>query len=294
MVKNNMFIEFFKLMRIKHYIKNLLLFLPLIFSGNFFDKKNLFICFVGFLAFSFLASIVYVINDIKDIEKDKKHQLKKSRPLASGTVSIFGAKILIVILFVCLFICNFYLLKITNFKFLYLELLYLILNLGYSFGLKDVPILDVVILVSGFVIRVFFGGLITNIQISTWLYLTVMSASFYMGLGKRRNELIKNKSNSRKVLDKYNEEFLDKFMYVFLVLAVVFYSLWCIDAKNIGAFGNNMLLTIPLILVILMKYSLNVEKDSFGDPVDVFIHDKFLIFLSLLFLLMIIGVLYLK
>ena len=125
------------------------------------------------------------------------------------------------------------------------------------------------------------------------MYLTVMSGAFYMGLGKRRNEVIKQGDKARKVLEKYNKEFLDKFMYVCLVLSIVFYSLWTIDGQTIERVGSNyMIWTIPLLMIILMKYSLIIEGDSYGDPVDVLIKDRFLIVLVLLFVFSMISILY--
>ena len=174
-----------------------------------------------------------------------------------------------------------------------LEILYLVLNILYSFGLKNVPIVDIVILASGFIIRIVYGAVITQIEISNWMYLTVMSGAFYLGLGKRRNEVIKQGDKARKVLKKYNKEFLDKYMYVCLTLSIVFYGLWTIDGKNLVRFGNNyMIWTIPLLMIILMKYSLIIEGDSYGDPVDIILKDKFLLSLILLFAIIIILLLY--
>jgi len=149
--------------------------------------------------------------------------------------------------------------------------------------LKNVPIMDIAILVSGFLIRVIYGGVICNIEVSNWLYLTVMAISFYMGLGKRRNEIIKQGTESRKVLKFYNYEFLDKNMYMSLAITIVFYSLWCMD---IGAVSNsliNIIWTVPLVLIICMKYSLDIEGDSLGDPVDVILSDKLLLGLALIY-----------
>lgn len=172
---------------------------------------------------------------------------------------------------------------INNIISLILIMGYFVLNILYSFGLKNIPIVDVVILVSGFVIRVIYGASITSIEISKWLYLTVMSGSFFMGFGKRRNEILKQGNTSRIVLKYYTKEYLDKFMYVCLILTLVFYSLWSIDTLTVLKFGEYMIYTIPLLLIIFMKYCLDIEGDSFGDPVDVITSDKVLI--SLIFLL---------
>ena len=159
-------------------------------------------------------------------------------------------------------------------------ILYVLLNLGYSLGLKNVVLVDIVILVSGFIIRVLFGSCVTGIPVSHLLYLTVMAMSFYLGLGKRRNEIDKQGSKSRKVLQYYNREFLDKNMYLCLCLVIVFYSLWCID-PTISSQYPNIIWTMPFILIICMKYSLTIESGSFGDPIDVVLSDKLLIGLIL-------------
>lgn len=290
--------EYIKLMRVKHYLKNVLIFLPTIFSCQIFELNKFITCIIGFFSFSLMASAIYCINDIKDIEKDKKHPVKNKRPIASGAISKKEAKILATILIIVSISLNVLILciekNLSNFSVaISIEILYLVLNILYSFGLKNIPILDVVILVSGFIIRVFYGAEITGIYVSNWLYLTIMMGSFYMGFGKRRNEAIKQGEKSRDVLKKYYKEFLDKFMYISLVLTIMFYSLWCIDENTISRIGNEyMIWTIPLVFVILMKYSLDIEGDSFGDPVDVVLKDRGLIFLLILAAIVIMSILY--
>ena len=290
--------DYIKLMRVNHYLKNFLIFLPIVFSCQIFNVSKFFICIIGFISFSLLASAIYCINDIKDVEKDKAHPVKKNRPIASGRISRKEAIIFAIILIVLSFLLNILIFFITkDLKSIVIsvgiEFLYLILNIFYSFGLKNVPIVDVVILVSGFIIRVFYGAEITGIYVSNWIYLTVMMGSFYMGFGKRRNEVIKQGEKSREVLKKYNQDFLDKFMYISLVLTIVFYSLWCIDGDTIARIGNEYIVwTIPLAFIILMKYSLDVEGNSFGAPVDVILKDKGLIALVLLAAITIMLILY--
>ena len=288
-------LDYIKLIRVKHYVKNILIFIPLFFSGQILNSDKVIMCLLGFISFSFVASSIYIINDINDIEKDKLHPEKKKRPLASGRVSKKEAYLLLMIMLLITIIIDTFMLKNNNYNyyFILLELLYFCLNIGYSLGLKKVPILDVVILVSGFVIRVLYGGVITDIEISNWLYLTIMSGSFYMSFGKRRNELIKQNDKSRDVLKKYNREFLDKFMNIFLILSVVFYSLWCIDSVTILKFGNEIIWTIPILLIILMKYNLDIDNDSFGDPVEVLLGDKVLILITMVLIIIMIGMLYL-
>lgn len=263
-----------KLMRIKHYLKNGLIFLPLIFNSQLFEIKPLLMTFYGFISFCLISSAVYVINDIKDVEKDRMHKIKKNRPIASGAISIKEAILLFIVLTISSLCINIFIIK--EFSSILLISLYLILNIMYSLGLKNIPIIDVVILVSGFVIRVIYGASITSIEISKWLYLTVMSGSFFMGFGKGRNEIIKQGNDSRAVLKYYTKDYLDKFMYACLVLTLMFYSLWSVDTSTTAKFGENMIYTIPLVMIIFMKYCLDIEGNSYGDPVDVITSDKIL------------------
>lgn len=297
--KGNKIKSYIKMMRLKHYVKNFLIFLPLVFSGQINNFSKVLSCIMGIISFSLLSSAVYTLNDLKDVEKDKKHPIKRNRPIASGSISKTEAIIFIIVLLALAIIINLCLCKIGNISLRNtiivsgLETLYFIINIAYSCGLKNIPILDVVILAAGFVIRLIYGAFITEIEISNWLYLTVMSGSFYMGFGKRRNEGIKQGENSREVLKKYNQDFLDKFIYVCLILCIVFYSLWCIDIKTIERVGNSyMIWTIPLVLIIFMKYSLDIEGNSFGDPVDVLLSDKILLTLVLILIVTMIGILY--
>lgn len=283
--------SYLRLMRVHHSIKNVLLFLPAVFSGALFDKNTLVLCICGFLAFSLVSSSVYVINDIKDAEKDRLHPTKCNRPIAAGKITkasavILAVSLVVVSALVSLVLCR----SLTGFLIL---ILYFLLNIGYSMGLKEIPLVDILILVSGFILRVLYGSAICGIPVSGWMYLTVMSASFYMGLGKRRNELSKNGSGTRKVLKFYTYEFLDKNMYICNALMIIFYALWCTSDGINEKFGGRMLWTIPLVIVICMKYSLNIEGNSDGDPVEVLVHDKVLALLCLVFALFVVGVIYL-
>lgn len=283
--------KYLKLMRVHHYIKNLLIFTPTIFSGYLFEKEIFWSSILGFITFSFLASFIYIINDIQDVELDRLHPTKRNRPLAANVITIKRAKMISVILLVLMALTNIY---ISNNVMTWICLLaYLILNIAYSNGLKNYPIIDVTILVSGFVIRVIYGSAVTGIEISKWLYLTVIALSFYLGLGKRRNELIKQKATSRKVLQYYNHDFLDKNMYMCLALTIAFYSLWTVDPLTIERISNNYLIwTVLLVIIICMKYSLNIETTSDGDPVEVILSDKLLLLLIILFSVITLAIIY--
>ena len=270
--------EYLKLIRVKHYLKNFLIFLPLLFSSNLFDTKKFITTLCGFFAFSFTCSIVYILNDLKDVEKDKLHSKKKGRPLASGKITKFEAIITIFILLFLIMLISFF--NKFNFISIIILAIYLLMNILYSIKLKDIPIIDVFILTIGFILRVIFGGELIDVQISNWLYLTIMSISFYLALGKRRNEIEKY-SKTRKVLKYYNKSFLDKNMYMFLSIGIVFYSLWTIDV-NTAIDSNYLIYTVPLVMLILMRYSMIIESDSDGDPIEVVFSDKMLL-LGILF-----------
>lgn len=274
-------LSYLKLMRVKHYIKNLLIFLPLIFSMNFYDLNKDIKTLIGFILFSLVSSIIYIINDINDIEKDKKHPKKCKRPLASGELTKKEAYILLIILALIVIIGN-VILRASWYSIVIL-VSYLILNILYSKILKNIPIIDVICLVIGFVLRVIYGASLIDVQVSNWLYLTIISFAFYLALGKRRNELQAG-GDTRKVLKFYNKEFLDKNMYMFLTLMLVFYSMWCVDESNIAKFDNKLIYTVPILMIIAMKYSFNIENSAEGDPVEVLLSDKVLIILVLLFI----------
>lgn len=283
---------YIKLMRVHHYIKNFLVFAALACSGQFFRPEKLLAGVLGFAAFCMISSVVYIINDIQDVEKDRAHPTKCKRPIAAGTVSVRNACILAVVLVIGAAICN---CLVFRWESTALLALYLVLNLAYSFGLKNVPIVDITILVAGFLIRILYGALATDIVISNWLYLTVIAISFFFALGKRRNELKQlGSGQTRKVLEKYPVAFLDKSMSMCLTLANVFYALWSMDNNTVALYGSNALVfTVPIVLLITMKYSLNVEGDSDGDPVEVLLHDKVLLALCVIYLAAMFAILYL-
>jgi 4-hydroxybenzoate polyprenyltransferase len=273
--KSNRMNEYLKLLRVKHYIKNLLVFLPLFFSLSFYNAGRVFICLIGFFAFSLMSSVIYIINDIKDIERDKLHTTKRKRPLAAGTIKKTNAAVMAIILIVLLVSIIIILNLHKNIPAMSILLFYSLLNILYSFGLKNVPVVDIIILASGFVLRVIFGGLIIGVEISVWLYLVITIGAFYMGFGKRRNELLQQNEETRKVIKAYSYNFLDKNMYVCQALCVAFYSLWSIDPVTVARFhSNSFIYTIPLVFVILLKYSFNIEAQSDGDPVTVILSDK--------------------
>ena len=283
-------LDFIKLMRPKHYIKNFLIFVSITFDRNLFNPPVLTQALMGFVAFCLLTSAVYVLNDIRDVEANRQHEVKRHRPIASGAVPIPAAWVLAAALFAAALTIHLAACRGRGLPFM---LAYFAVNLGYSLGLKHIPFLDIVLLVMGFVLRVIYGAAIVGSSTSAWVYLTVFSLSFYLGLGKRRNELTKTLGNTRKVLQYYSYDFLDKFMYLCLTLAITFYALWSADAQVAAKYGTDKLIwTVPIVIIILMKYSADIESNSYGDPVDVVMHDKALLLLGVLFALVMVFLIY--
>lgn len=279
-----------KLMRPQHWVKNALIFLPVFFNGSVFDWNIMCKLILGFFSFSFCASLIYIINDICDVEKDRQHEKKKFRPIASGKVSIRSATVLAVFLGICSEILVYFASGIISGANVCL-VIYLGLNIAYSTGLKNRPIIDVMILASGFVLRVLYGSQVAGIDASQWLILTIMMFSLYMGLGKRRNEWKKSAelgTETRAVLKYYSYELLNRYMLISLVLGLVFYAYWCAGITT----SKLMIWTLPLVIAILMKYEMIIGNDSYGDPVDVLLSDRYLIAMVLIYVVVVCTLLY--
>lgn len=280
-----------RLARPWHYVKNLLVFVPLFFSGQFFSAPQKVLCAaLAWGSMSLLASTVYVINDLHDCERDRQHETKKNRPIASGSVSkraavIYAALLLALALGLHALVCC-----LSGGVTMATAVLtaYLICNIGYSvFGLKNTPIIDVSIVALGFVLRMLYGSAATGIETSNWLLLTVLMGSYYMALGKRRNELRDSGEKSRAVLRHYSEAFLSRGMTMFLTLTIAFYALWSVDVAHAYA-----VMSVPLAVLIALCYSLDIEGESDGDPIEVILHDKKLIALGLVYAVVMLCIVY--
>ncbi|MBE5907682.1 MAG: decaprenyl-phosphate phosphoribosyltransferase [Lachnospiraceae bacterium] len=269
-----------KLLRIKHYIKNGLVLLPLVFSGQLLQMDSMTHAIAGFVSFCLVSSAVYILNDIQDVEKDRQHPTKCKRPIASGAIPVPTAW---VVWGICLLLAVGIGLLVQQPLVSYAALLaYFILNVGYSMAWKNVPLLEIAILVSGFLIRLLYGSLATGIPVSGWLFLTVISISFYLGFGKRRNEWRMQQkmhsSDTRKVLEAYTESFLNRSMGMFLCMSIVFYALWAVNHDS-----QVLLWSVPLVMLGALRYSMDVEgMDASGDPIEMIYGDKVIWLLGIL------------
>lgn len=275
--KPSLLYSWFNLLRVPHWIKNLLVFLPLAFAGELFNLTSFINSILAFVSFSFASSFAYILNDINDIGSDKLHPTKRLRPLASGAVNRKVATIISIALLVLSLALSF--IPASPWATIIL-LCYTFLNIGYSFGLKNIPVVDIAILASGFVLRVIFGGVYCGIPISLWLFLTILSFATYFACGKRNGELKFHGTNSRKTLEFYTPAFLSQGMSASLALSLVFYSLW--SYENVLQFTNAVSISsllvvfgVPLVMLICLRYSYLITcTDSDGDPVTVLLKDK--------------------
>ncbi|MCR5640184.1 MAG: decaprenyl-phosphate phosphoribosyltransferase [Lachnospiraceae bacterium] len=263
---------YIKLLRTKHYIKNILVLMPIIFASRLGDPDYLRHALIGFVSFCLVSSAVYILNDIQDVEKDRQHPTKCKRPIASGAVPVPMAW---VVWTLCIGVAVALGLLVHQPPISYVALLaYVVLNIGYSMSWKNVPLLEIAILVSGFLIRLIYGAFVTGIEISGLLFLTVISVSFYLGFGKRRNEWKlqqrMHSSDTRAVLSAYTESFLNQSMQMFLCMSVVFYALWAVNQNN-----QVLLWSIPLVMLLMLRYSMDVEgMEASGDPIEMIYGDK--------------------
>jgi decaprenyl-phosphate phosphoribosyltransferase len=267
------------LIRIKQWVKNLFLFIPSFFAGSLFNPVEIKFLVLGFIAFSFVAAGVYIINDYQDRHIDKLHPKKKLRPIASGEINGFTAWILI-LLFVS---AGLAIAAAVNIVFFYLLSVYLIINIAYSYGLKNVPIVDLFIVSSGFLLRVYSGGVIAGHEITHWLSLMILLLSLFLCIAKRRDDLlIKKKTGEivRKSSQAYNLQFVNSCLTLISAVTVVAYIMYTVSPEVTERFNSNYLfITTIFVIAGMMRYLqiTFVEKKS-GNPTMVLLKDKFILF----------------
>lgn len=253
-----------KLIRPKQWVKNSFVFAPLIFSGLFLNWSSIESTIYAALLFCLAASAVYIVNDLKDIEKDKAHPEKcLKRPLASGAVSIKSALILLIIIYITLGFSWFF-----NPILFYVISAYLLLNWAYTFKLKHEPVIEIFIVAFGFVLRVYAGAVALDVPISNWMFVTTLSISLYLASIKRRQELINSGSQGRGVLEHYSVSLIDRFAEMAAISSIIFYSLYVMDVQP------QLIITIPFVMFGLYRYWFIVETLDEGEsPTDVIIQD---------------------
>lgn len=269
--------EYIKLLRPKDWAKNLFLLLPVFFSGELFYWDKYPALLGGILAFSCIASSIYIINDYRDIEDDRKHYEKSKRPLASGAVSKKAAVIICAALIVIGFTTAF----LIRDKFLFVLGIYFLLNLGYSFGLKNIPILDIFIVAIGFVLRVKAGAVIIHVGLSEWLTIMVFLLALFMAIGKRRDDVLLKLSSGtdmRKSIKGYNLELLNILTALVCAVTVVSYFMYTMSPEVLRRMGTYRLYyTCLFVLAGIMRYlQIIFVQAASGSPTKILYRDRFI------------------
>lgn len=286
---------YLKLLRPKDWAKNLFLFIPLFFSGELFDWPIYPRLILGFVSFCCIASSIYIINDYRDIEDDKKHPDKSKRPLASGAVSK-GTSIVLCIL---LILAGFGLAYFIREKFLFILSIYFFLNLAYSFGLKNIPILDIVILAIGFVLRIKGGAVILHIGVSEWLNIMVFLLALFMAIGKRRDDVLLKLSSGtdmRMAIKGYNLEFLNVVLSLVCAVIVVAYFMYTMSPEVLKRLGTYRLYyTCLFVLVGILRYlQIIFVQSASGSPTKILYKDRFIQISLLLWIASFYLIIYIK
>ncbi|HPD01681.1 MAG TPA: decaprenyl-phosphate phosphoribosyltransferase [Acetivibrio sp.] len=280
---------FISLVRPKQWIKNLFVFSALIFAKLVFEPVYLRTVFLAFLSFCMISSCVYILNDIVDMEKDRLHPKKKTRPIASGLISKTEAWIFLAVLLPVSVAAGF----LLQVYFGLILVVYFVNNVLYSVAVKHMVILDVMSIALGFLLRVIGGGVVIEVYISQWILLCTLLLSLFLGFSKRRNELVvlENGADShRKILKEYSLEFIDNMLSIVTASTVMAYSLYTFSSKN----NYFMMLTIPFVLYGIFRYQYIIYmKKEGGSPEETVLSDIPLIVCIFLWVVISVIVLYL-
>jgi len=279
-------------MRPKQWTKNLFIFAALLFDLKLFDLAYVSKTILAFILFCILSGSVYLVNDLADLQKDRQHPVKKNRPLASGKLRRSWAVTAAVVLPLIALSLSF----VLNPMFGLVGLTYFVIQLAYSFLLKNVVILDVLVIATGFVLRVAAGSVVAEAErFSPWLYVCVTLLALFLGLGKRRNELVLLDANAlqhRKVLREYSPQLLDEMMALVTSSTLIAYSLYTFSAENLPA-NKSMMLTIPFVLYSIFRYLYLIhQKNLGGSPEEILVRDVPFIISNLCWGIVVVLILY--
>jgi decaprenyl-phosphate phosphoribosyltransferase len=289
-----------KLLRPKDWAKNLFLFIPSFFAGKLFDPARFQEQFVlligGFFAFSFLASSIYIINDYRDIEDDRKHPTKRNRPLASGKVKKPVGLVISIFLLVLGFTLS-YLLD-ASLKFLFITSIYYVVNLAYSFGVKNWSIVDILVLATGFVLRVKGGAVLGDIHTTEWLIIMTFLLALFMAIAKRRDDVmlkVNTGTEVRKAIKGYSLEFLNTLLGLFCAILIVSYINYTVSGALYQQFGHRLYYTSLFVIAGVMRYlQITFVQNKAGSPTEILYKDRFIQLTIVLWMASFYFILYMK
>lgn len=275
---NDPIMQIIKLMRIRQWIKNLLIFAPLLFSFNLFNRLDLVQSVLTFFSYSFLASFVYVINDIMDVEADKQHPVKKNRPIASGNISKSNAYI-IALASLCISIL--FSLIVNQTQLYYILLGYLVLNILYNYKLKHISIIDCISIAIGFELRILAGCVAIGVVASDFILVVTFFLALLLAFLKRKGELqslTTDSSKHRKALSSYTLALLDKFIFASATLTIIGYLFYSIDDAVNTQLGNDYLkYSLVFVLYGIFRFIQLSDIDIYekeGDPTTLIYKDR--------------------
>ena len=270
------YINFIKLFRVNNYIKNLIIFFPLFLNYEYWNFENYEKLFFSFIFFSLIASSVYIINDVLDLETDKKNKIKKLRPIASGVIKPKQA-ILFSILLSTISLIFFFIYSNTN--IFLLVLIYFIINIIYSLYIKKIKYLDLLTVSSGFIIRIYIGSLLTNVTISNFFISQVILFSLFILISKRREVFF---SYEIDIASKYNIKELNYLLIIFLFLNIINYLFYCFFGQRF-TYSVSLEISFLLFTIIIIRYFFITLMNKKFDPILILIEDKYLIYLSFVY-----------
>jgi len=262
-----MVLSLIKLSRPKQWFKNFFVFAPLVFSRHIFELPYLSASLFAFVIFCLASSSVYVLNDIMDAEADRSHPKKRYRPIASGEITPVQASVYLVVLLVIII----FLLFFERPVFVFVIVLYLLSNLLYSWKIKSIVLLDVFFISFGFILRVLGGAAAINVSVSSWMVLTTIFISLFLGISKRRAELslVNNQENiekQRKVLRDYSVEFADQLNTIAAAGTIISYALYTVSERTVLTFGTEKLIyTTPFVIYGIFRYMYLIHKKNLGE-----------------------------
>ena len=268
--------EYVRLLRVRDWVKNLFILLPLFFSLRIGESGLLIKALGATAVYCHISSAVYIFNDLQDVEVDRLHPRKKSRPLAAGAITKRAAWMFMALLLVCGFGASVLLPAMIAWT-----LLYFLLNLAYSLKFKYIPIVDVVIIASGYVIRIFVGGDVTDTNISMWIIIMTFLLAMFIGLAKRRDDVricLETGIAVREVVERYNLKFIDSALVVVAAVTIVAYIMYTVAPETVQKFKTDSLyLTAAFVVVGILRYLqlIFVEKKG-GFPVEILFTDLFM------------------
>ena len=283
-----------KTMRPRQWIKNIVIFAPLVFDIKLFAPYYLARTVAGFVLLCVISGTVYIINDLADIEKDRQHPRKRNRPLASGALSTRAA----VVAAVAIPLVALPLGYLLSPAFGAILTLYLLIQIAYSFWLKNAVIIDVMLIAAGFVLRVASGvPLVEAERFSPWLYICMTLLALLIGFGKRRHELVLLKGNAnmhRQSLEEYNLPLLDHTISIVTASTLLAYALYTFSAPNLPP-NHTMMLTIPFVMYGIFRYLYLIHvKGIGGAPEEIVLTDRPLQATAVLWGLSVVAVMYFR